>query len=202
MVALFMADQMTTTSLPSPAEDATDALVALGRLREHPDPTVRREVAEALEALARTHPTVVLATAQRWLAEGGTHTRTVVGAALRILSRSGDDGARRLLGFAPEVAVRVRDVILESDHVRVTESLKIRARVVSAETRKVAVAIDAAIDGGRPIVVTSRRIGALESVDVRLVLPLRSDAARPGRHTLTIRINGRIDSITDFTVVM
>lgn len=193
---------MTTTSLPSPAEDATDALVALGRLREDPDPAVRREVAEALEALARTHPTVVLATAQRWLAEGGTHTRTVVGAALRILSRSGDDGARRLLGFAPEVAVRVRDVILESDHVRVTESLKIRARVVSAETRRVAVSIDIVVDDYRPIVVSTRRLDPLETQDLRLVLPIRSDVARAGPHTLTIRINGRIDATLDFTVVM
>jgi hypothetical protein len=202
MVAFSMADQMTTTSLPTPADDAADALVALGRLREDPDPAVRGEVAEALEAMARTHPTVVLATAQRWLAEGGPHTRTVVGAALRVLSRSGDDGARRLLGFAPEVAVRVRDVTLESKHVRTGESLRIQARVVSAETRKVAVAIDVAIDGGRPSVVTTRRIGALESVDVRLVLPLRSDGARPGPHTLTIRINGRIEATVDFTVVM
>jgi hypothetical protein len=197
-----MADQMTTTPLPTPADDAADALIELGRLREDPDPAVRRGVAEALEAMARTHPTVVLATAQRWLAEGGPHTRTVVGAALRILSRSGDDGARRLLGFAPEVAVRVRDVTLESDHVRAGESLRIQARLASAETRKVAVAVDAAVDGGRPVLVTSRRIGALESVDVRLVVPLRSDAARPGPHTLALRINGRIEAVTTFTVVM
>jgi hypothetical protein len=98
--------------------------------------------------------------------------------------------------------VRVRDVALESQHVRTGEPLRIQARLVSAETRKVAVAIDAAVDGGRPIVVMSRRIGALESVDVRLVLPLRSDAARPGPHTLTIRCNGRIEAAVEFTVVM
>ena len=151
--------------------------------------------------LARTQPTLVLATVQRWLAEGGPHTRAVVRTALR-LARSGDDGARRLLGFAPEVAVRVRDVVLESDHVRRGETLRFRARLVSAETQTVAVSIDAAVDGSRPIVVMTQRIGALESVELRLIAPLRSDGARPGPHTLTIRINGRIEATVDFTVVM
>jgi hypothetical protein len=201
-----MADQSTNpamlTPLPAPTDETADILVALGGLREDPDPAVRGDVAASLEALARTHPTLVLATAQRWLAEGGPHTRAVVRAALRALARTGDDGARRLLGFAPEVAVRVRDVVLESDHVRRGETLRFRARLVSAETQPVSVSIDAAVDGSRPIVVTTQRIGALESVELRLVAPLRSDGARPGPHTLTIRINGRIEATVDFTVVM
>lgn len=190
------------TPLPTPADDAADTLVALGALREDPDPTVRGDVAATLEALARTHPTLVLATAQRWLAEGGPHARAVVRSALRALARNGDDGARRLLGFAPEVAVRVRDVALESNHVQPGETLRVTARLVSAETRRVAVSIDTVVDGARPIVVNNRRIGALESLDMKLVIPLRSDAARPGPHTLTIRINGRIEAVIEFTVVM
>jgi hypothetical protein len=197
-----MADSMTTTPLPRPADGAPDTLVALARLREDADPAVRRDVAETLETLARTSPTVVLATAQRWLAEGGPHTRAVVRGALQVLSRNGDDGARRLLGFAPEVAVRVRDAVLESDHLRAGEALRIRASVVSAETRRVAVSIDAAVDDLRPIVVTTRRLDPLETIDLRLVLPLRSDASRPGPHTVSIHVNGRLDADLDFTVVM
>ncbi|MDQ1467617.1 MAG: hypothetical protein QOH10_2032 [Actinomycetota bacterium] len=201
-----MADQTTASPMPTPfstpADDTADTLVALARLREDPDPAVRIEVADILEELARTRPTVVLATAQRWLAEGGVHTRAVVRRALQVLSRSGDDGARRLLGFAPEVAVRVRDVALESDHVRAGESLRIRARAVSAETRRVAVSIDAVVDDQRPIIVSTRRLDPLETVDLRLVLPLRSDAARPGPHTASIRVNGRLEAVVDFTVVM
>jgi hypothetical protein len=201
-----MADQVHTilmaTSLPTPAESTADTLVALARRREDPDPEVRREVAETLETLARTRPTVVLATVQRWLAEGGAYTQTVVRPALHVLSRNGDDAARRLLGFAPEVAVRVRDVVIESDHVRTGEALRIRARVVSAETRRVAVSIDAAVDELRPIVVNTRRLDPLETLDLRLLLPLRSDAARPGPHTLSIHVNGRLDAEVDFTVVM
>jgi hypothetical protein len=205
-----MADQMTTSSLPSlmptprpsPADDTADTLVALARRREDPDPAVRRGVAETLEALARTRPTLVLATVQRWLVEGGPHTHTVVRGALQVLARTGDDGARRLLGFAPEVAVRVRDVVIESDHVRTGEALRIRARVVSAETRRVAVSIDAAVDDLRPIIVNTRRLDPLETVDLRLLLPLRSDAARPGPHTLSIHVNGRLDAEVPFTVVM
>jgi hypothetical protein len=201
-----MADQATNSSTLTPpptlTDDTADVLVALGGLREDPDPAVRRDVAETFEALARTHPTLVLATAQRWLAEGGPHTTVVVRPALRTLSRSGDDGARRLLGFAPEVAVRVRDVVLEADHVRRGETMRFRGRLVSAETQAVPVSIDASVDGARPIVVMTQRIGALESVELRLVVPLRSDGARPGPHTLTIRINGRIEATVDFTVVM
>jgi hypothetical protein len=202
MVPLDMADPMTATPLPTPADDTAETLVALGRVREDPDPAVRRTVAEALETLARSRPTVALATAQRWLAEGGAHTPAVVRGALQVLSRNGDDGARRLLGFAPEVAVRARDIVLESDHVRVGESLRIRGRLVSAETRRVAVSIDVGIDDSRPIIVSSRHLDPLETVDVRFVLPLRSDAARPGRHTLAMRVNGRLDAVVDFTVVM
>lgn len=201
-----MANSMTTSStptpLPTPPDDAPDTLVALARRREDPDAAVRRDVAGTLEALARTSPTVVLATVQRWLAEGGPHTRTVVRPALQVLARTGDDGARRLLGFAPEVAVRVRDVVLESDHVRAGEALRVRARVVSAETRRVSVSVDVVIDDYRPVVVTTRRLDPLETQDVRLVLPLRSDAARPGPHTLSIRVNSRLDAELTFTVVM
>jgi hypothetical protein len=201
-----MADQVHTilmpTPLSTPADDTADTLVALSRRREDPDPDVRRDVAETLESLARTRPTVVLATVQRWLAEGGPHTQTVVRPALNVLSRNGDDGARRLLGFAPEVAVRVRDVVLESDHVRIGEALRIRARVVSAETRRVAVSIDAAVDDLRPIIVNTRRLDPLETLDLRLLLPLRSDASRPGPHTLSLHVNGRLDAEVPFTVVM
>ena len=197
-----MSASSTPTPITSPPDDAPDTLVALARLREDPDPAVRREVAETLDALSRTSPTVVLATVQRWLAEGGPHTRAVVRPALQVLARTGDDAARRLLGFAPEVAVRVRDVVLESDHVRAGEALRIRARVVSAETRRVAVSVDVVVDDCRPVVVTTRRLDPLETQHVRLVLPLRSDAARPGPHTLSIRVNGRLDAELAFTVVM
>ena len=181
-----MADQVTHRSHGDPAPDSrrrrtADTLVALARRREDPDPEVRRGVAETLETLARTRPTVVLATVQRWLAEGGPHTQTVVRPALHVLARNGDDGARRLLGFAPEVAVRVRDVVIESDHVRTGEALRIRARVVSAETRRVAVSIDAAVDDLRPIIVNTRRLDPLETLDLRLLLPLRSGRRGPGR---------------------
>jgi hypothetical protein len=189
-----MADSMTTIPIPTPADDTAETLVALGRIREDGDPAVRRNVAFTLETLARTRPTLVLATAQRWLAEGGPHTRAVVRGALQVLSRNGDDGARRLLGFAPEVAVRVRNAVIESDHLRTSESLRLRAAVVSAETRRVAVSIDASIDDARAIFVTTRRLDPLETVDLRVVLPLRSDAARPGKHTLSVHVNGRLDA--------
>jgi hypothetical protein len=197
-----MADPMTMTPVPIPADDATETLLALSRRREDADPAVRRDVAETLETLARTRPTVVLATIQRWVAEGGPHTRSVVRAALQVLSRNGDDGARRLLGFAPEVAVRVRDAVLESDHLRTAESLHLRARLVSAETRRVAVSIDAAVDDLRPIFVSTRRLDPLETVDLRLVLPLRGDSARPGAHTLSVHVNNRLDAELDYTVVI
>jgi len=193
---------MTMTPLPTPADDTAETLLELSRRREDADPLVRRGVAEALEAMARTRPTVVLATIQRWLAEGGAHTGAVVRPALQMLSRRGDDGARRLLGFAPEVAVRVRDAVLESDHVRTGESLHLRARAISAETRRVAVSIDVAVDDLRPIYVSTRRLDALETVDLRLVLPLRGDAARPGTHTLAVRVNNRLDAELPYTVVI
>jgi hypothetical protein len=193
---------MTLTPLPTPADDTPDTLIALSRRREDADPEVRRGVAETLETLARTRPTVVLATIQRWVAEGGAHTRAVVRPALQVLSRDGDDGARRLLGFAPEVAVRVRDAVLESDHLRTGESLHLRARVVSAETTRVAVSIDAAVDDLRPIYVSTRRLDALETVDLRVVLPLRGEAARPGAHTLSVHVNNRLDAELDYTVVI
>jgi hypothetical protein len=197
-----VADPMTMTPVPTPAEYSPELLLALERRRDDSDPLVRRDVGETLEALARTRPTVVLATIQRWLAEGGVHTRAVVRPALQVLARTGDDGARRLLGFAPEVAVRVRDAVLESDHVRTGESLHLRARAVSAETRRVAVSIDASVDDLRPIVVSTRRLDALETVDLRLVLPLRGDAARPGAHTLSVHVNSRLDAELAYTVVI
>src|SRR5436309_179224 len=101
--------------LSLPATDTlVPALLALDAAREDPDAGVRRRVAHELAALARTHPTLALSTAQRWLAEGGRYTTTVVRRGLRPLVEARDATALRLAGYTPECGVRVRDLVLES----------------------------------------------------------------------------------------
>jgi hypothetical protein len=194
-----------------PPDDVATVL-ELDRRRHDPDAAVRRRVAHDLAALARRQPTLALSTAQRWLAEGGPHTTSIVRRGLRPLVDDRDDTALRLAGYSPAAAVRVVDLVVDDDPpLAFGARLRFGARVVSSETRAAPVMVEYRIehrnergepqaDGGRLL---TRVLDPLTDFAVRRAhrLPRRPNAswvAGPAR--LVLRVNGRDDAATTFTL--
>ncbi len=192
--------------------DPTATILELDRLRETDSAVARRSVSQGLAALARTRPTLALSTAQRWLAEGGSHIESTVQRGLRPLVESRDDTALRIAGFAPSVAVRVVDLSIDDDHAPAFgTALRFSARVVSNETRAVPVLVEYRIehrndDGawryarGR---LMTRTLDPLTDARIRRTHRLpRAPSSRwaPGPTRLVVGVNGRDLAAATFTL--
>jgi hypothetical protein len=204
-------DAMTMTALARTEPDPTPAVLALDAEREHDDARVRRRVAQGLAAIAVSHPTLALATAQRWLAEGGEHTLSVVRRGLRPLIEARDATALRLAGFAPETAARVRRLTLDTATVALGEHVRFSCRVVSAETRPAAVLVEYTVarlvdTSEVPVAhgrLACRTLGPLTDAELSRAhrLPGRPSARwQPGPHVVYVSVNGRRDATAKFTV--
>jgi hypothetical protein len=216
-----MMSALTATTAETTAGDAPSGagpldlralVLALDAEREHPLASVRARVAQQLAALARTHPTLALATASRWTAEGGAHTASVVRRGLRPLVERRDPTALRVAGYAPEVAVRVRELDLDDTTVALGDELRFSVRIVSGETFAVPVLVEYSLvrcldDGEVPVGhgrLACRTLGALDAATltrVHRIPALPSHRWQPGAHALVVSINGRRDALARFTLL-
>ncbi len=192
--------------------DPVAEILELDRSRVDPRATVRRRAAQRLPRLAADHPTLALATAQRWIAEGGDHTETVVRRGLRPLIDQRDPTALRLAGWSPSVAVRVVGLALADDPAPAFGGrLRFEARVVSAETHAVPVLVEHHLEhrdaNGAPRVGSGRLIARTlepftdQHVARSLRLPSQpSHGWAPGPAGLTLTVNGRIAAAATFVL--
>jgi hypothetical protein len=202
---------MTVTAVERADRDPTPVVLALDAEREHPDARVRRRVAQGLATLATSHPTLALSTAQRWLAEGGAHTTSVVRRGLRPLIEARDPTALRLAGFAPECAVRVQGLVVDPPDVALGEHVRFACRVVSADTRAAPVLVEyqiARLVGTNEVPVARgrlacRTVGPLCDATLSRAhrVPHRASPKwQPGPHVVIVSINGRRDATAKFTL--
>ena len=192
--------------------DSTATVLDLDRLRHDESAVVRRRVSQRLAELARTEPTLAVLTARRWLAEGGAHTEAIVRRGLKPLVDERDDAALRIAGYSPSAAVRIVDLVIESDPPpSFGDTLRFEARVVSNDVRSVPALVEYRINH-------RDREGAWRHRDGRLlmrVLDPLSDARirrahrlppQPGSRwcegdcRLVLRVNGRDDATATFTL--
>lgn len=197
---------------PDGPHDATALVLDLDRRRSSDSPAVRRDVSRALAKLAVRQPTLALSTAQRWLAEGGNHTNSVVQRGLRPLVLARDDTALRLAGYSPAAAVRVVDLELDREQAPAFGGgLHFTARVVSATLQPAPVLVEYRIEhrasagelrraNGRLL---ARTVDPLADVSVRRMHRLpRHPSSRwtAGGCRLVVTINGRDDATATFTL--
>ncbi|OWY59966.1 hypothetical protein B7486_71730, partial [cyanobacterium TDX16] len=97
----------------------------LDRLHDDPEEYVRRSVANNLNDVAKDHPELAVATARRWLAEGGDGSARTVRHALRSLVKAGDPEALAALGYAADAPVTVTDLVVATPVVTVGEALEL-----------------------------------------------------------------------------
>lgn len=192
--------------------DPTALVLDLDQRRTSDSAAVRRDVSRALATLSVQRPTLAVATAQRWLAEGGPHTTSVVQRGLRPLVLARDDTALRLAGYSPAAAVRVVDLEIDVSPVPAFGGgLRFSARVVSATLQPAPALVEYRIEHraaagelrhatGRLL---ARTVDPLADVGVRRTHRLpRQPSSRwiVGPCRLIVTINGRDDATATFTL--
>ena len=181
--------------------DATTAI--LDALYRDDSEFVRRSVANHLNDLSRTDPTLVVDRAAAWMADPDAHTTQLVRRALRSLIKKGDPGALSLLGFAPTEGVEARDLEVTPNEVPTGGSVTIRFDLANTADSEQSVAVDYVIhhvraNGKRSPKVfklTTRALAPGSTTTITRTHSFRPITTRryyPGEHVLEIQVNGSI----------
>lgn len=208
--------------LPRFVADPTPVIGAvLDRLRADPEEYVRRSVANNLNDVAKDHPDLAVATAERWMDEAGastvpeheaerTRTAWTVRHALRHLVKQGHPGALRALGYDPGAPVEVTDLeVLTPTVVLGGEPLRFRFTLRNRSDQPVPVVVDHRIhhlraDGStspKVFKLTTRSLGPGEQRTIEKAHPMRTVTTRThrsGRHHLDVQVNGSVRASRPF----
>ena len=104
--------------------DPAPVLEIIETLRADPNENVRRSVANNLNDIAKDHPNIAIAIAQRWLKEDRESTLDTVRHGLRSLVKKGDVRALQLLGFDHAVPVSARAFRIAAERYRVGDAVQ------------------------------------------------------------------------------
>lgn len=179
-----------------------EVFALLERLRDDPSAMVRRSVANSLNDLARTVPTVVVATCARWQQDATPARTQLIRHALRSLIKRGDPAALALVGASAGAEVELARAHVSPARPRIGEEVRLRATVRSTGAGPQTLVVDYAVHfvkatgAPRPKVFKLRRVelapGAAVEVEATLSLQQRTTRRHyPGRHAVELRVNGR-----------
>jgi 3-methyladenine DNA glycosylase AlkC len=210
-----LASEGTRPRLPwAPRLTATDddpawALFILDNLRDDPSEYVRKSVANHLNDICKLDPDLGLATAQRWLEDGGSNAAWIVRHGLRTLIKRGDHLALMLLGADAAASVEVDSLKLKRRRIRLGEDLEFSFTIRNAERKDVVAIVDYAIhfvksNGSRtPKVFKLKTLEMSPGQEMSLSrrFPVREITTRryySGPHRLEIQCNGTVGAATEF----
>ncbi len=109
-------------ALPKFKEDPSLILPILEKLKDDESEAVRRSVANNLNDISKDHPQVVLDVCERWYGQS-ERTDSIVKHACRSLLKAGNRRALKLFGFSDPKQIRVEELTLEKDRLRIGEDL-------------------------------------------------------------------------------
>ena len=193
--------------------DPSPVLPLLDRLRDDPEAYVRRSVANHLNDIAKDHPTLAVAVARRWLAEGGVHVTGVVRHGLRTLVKAGDPTALALVGADTAAALEVDDLRLEETRVHVGDTLRFSFQLRNAADREVRAVVDYVMHLRRASGALSPKVfklstralpphGALFVRRAHRLRPVTTRRYYAGEHVLEVQVNGRITARARFELLV
>jgi hypothetical protein len=199
------------TALEEFKRDPAPILPILEALKDDPSETVTRSVANNLNDIARDHPGVALQVARRWLKESSSR-RPLLKHALRGLLKKGDPRVLALFELETGARVRVTKLAVSPRRVPLGGRCTVVAAVVSEEASARAARLEYVITYARPGGRTGEKVFHLREVELdpgeRLELTRNlsfSDRStrkhHPGRHTLTLVVNGERRRAVHFSLV-
>lgn len=183
----------------------------------HADPTryVTRSVANHLNDISKSEPGLVVDTLRRWRSASLQDERELEWMcrhALRTLIKRGDTAALELLGFSSNPSVVVGPVnVVPSGPVRIGDSLRFEFEIVAHGEEKLVV--DYIIDFIKKEGATRPKVFKLKSFEMtqgetrvlskshRMPLNATTFTLYPGTHRLTVQVNGRAATTTEFELL-
>lgn len=189
--------------------DPRPILPILETLCDDPDESVRRSVANNLNDISKDHPDVVVEVVRSWLRRPAEHTTTTARHALRTLLKRGDRDALEILGYRPDPAVALSDLMVDPDVVPIGGNARLSFRLHSTGNALQALMVDYAIHYVKANGSTSPRVFKLRTLDlepgdqIQLERRLRfaqlsTRTHRPGTHAVEVIVNGMSLATTGF----
>ncbi len=179
-------------------DDPTPLLAILEALRFDLSAYVRKSVANNLNDIAKDHPQLVLAIAERWL-QHPQQNRRLVSHALRTLLKQGNQQALALMGFSARADIQLSDFIWNSQ-LQQDEALAFAFTLRSERQSLGAIRLEFAISFARRNRRHSRKVFRLSQADYQQsekyfsktfpFKPISSRRYYPGEHRLEILVNG------------
>lgn len=182
--------------------DPTPNVPLLDQLADDPSPYVRRSVANHLNDIAKDHPDLAVALAQRWQTRS-EHGAWIARLGLRTLVKQGRPDALAALGVRHNATVLVNDLTIDNTRVSIGQMVSVRFIVELVAGPPADVVIDYRVhyvgvraikapkvfkllrrhlDPGVPVVVNFTHRFA--HVSIRRI--------NPGPHTIDIQVNGTV----------
>jgi 3-methyladenine DNA glycosylase AlkC len=187
-------------ALPFLKKDPSPILPILEVLKADPSEYVRRSVANNLNDIAKDHPEVVLAVAERWK---GSHPDTdrLLKHACRTLLKKAHPKALAHFGFE-ETAVKIQALSLGTPALRIGETLPFQFELLSVANQPAQLRIEYAIDYVKARGGLSRKVFQLTENTFPAHQPIRFSRTQrfcdfttrkhyPGEHRLAILVNGQ-----------
>ncbi|HYF59217.1 MAG TPA: DNA alkylation repair protein [Burkholderiaceae bacterium] len=188
--------------------DRRAVLALLERLRDDPDESVRRSVANHLNDLGREDPALLVETCTRWAADAPPARARLIRHALRTLVARGDPHALAVLGYGARASVELRGASLAPGSPRIGDALRVAFELASTASRRQRVLVDLRVtyararpDDAGDARAPRRRVFKLVAAELgpgevlrlskRLTLAqLSTRTHHPGRHLVEALVNG------------
>ena len=182
--------------------DPTPTLALLEDLKDDPSPFVRKSVANHLNDISKDHPQLVVDTLTRWHEDAGRERLWIIRHALRTLVKKGDPAALALLGYY-QPQVRLADMCIQPDHIRLGESIEFSFTLQSESDEAQNLIIDYLINfvkasgqtSPKVFKLSTRALNGREVIHIRkkhAIKPITTRRYYSGEHWIEIQVNGQI----------
>ncbi len=196
-------------ALPALKKDPAPILPILNRLKDDPDDTVRRSVANNLNDIAKDNPDVVIDLLRRWQQHDTDKMRWIINHALRTLIKQGNVEALELIGYPSDPQVEVRNLAVDPLVVSMGEEVTFSFEVVSTADTDQNLMIDYVLHLMRSngkhtqkvFKLTQKTLAPGEAVQLTRrysFKPITTRKYYPGQHMIQVQVNGQLSEEVSF----
>jgi len=182
--------------------DPRPVLALLELLKDDPDLSVRRSVANNLNDIGKDHPALLVATARQWMVEATDERRWIVRHALRSAVKRGEPEALDLLGFGQSAQVAVRKVRITPRMVAIGSSVTLACELANRAARVQRLLVDLCVRYIKANGASQPKVFKLKTIELapREAVPLKKRLSLmqlttrkhyPGTHHMELMVNGR-----------
>ncbi|PMC40515.1 hypothetical protein CJ195_02025 [Bacillus sp. UMB0899] len=189
--------------------DPAPILPILENLKEDPSLYVRKSVANNINDISKDHPAIVLSLAKRWNGENEL-TNWILKKGLRTLLKKGNLEALELFGLGPLNTMTILDMEI-TQNVIIGDTISFSFKLASEDTKIRKVRVEYSIDfikaNGKPSIKQFQLSEVMikpgekkQYVKKHSFKDLTTRKHYPGKHVLSILVNGEVKEMSTFNV--